>query len=144
MSILVKAPLWHLICTNFLQWCLTWTFLVLFGTNLHCIWCKFSIMISKIDAWTSICKGAIWDKFSEQHRRQSINKHNNSQKVFFFRQKRWRFNADFSWASILPRHYWLNVSRSYQMGWGVKKQFTVLDKRYPIIPCGPKKVYDVI
>ena len=42
------------------------------------------------------------------------------------------YNATIGWMSL------------DQMGWGVKKQFTVLDKRYPIIPSGPKKVYDVI
>ena len=40
----MPAPLWHLISTNFLKCCRILTFLVLFWTNLHYIWLKFSII----------------------------------------------------------------------------------------------------
>ena len=42
-------------------------FLVLFETNLHYIWCKFSIIII---TKTEISTGAIWDEFSEKHQDQ--------------------------------------------------------------------------
>ena len=48
--------------------------LMTFGKYLHYIWCKFSIMMKKNDAGTAHYKGAIWDKFSEQHQHQSIKK----------------------------------------------------------------------
>ena len=41
-------------------------------TNLYYIWCKFIIIVEKIDAGSAPSKGAIWDKFSEQHQHQSI------------------------------------------------------------------------
>ena len=49
----------------------------LFETNLHYIWCKFSIKNNKIGAGTALYNVAILDEFSEQ----------NS-----------RFSAHFSWA----------------------------------------------
>ena len=42
LCILVAAPLWYLICTNFLLWCRICTFSGLFGGNLHCIRCTFN------------------------------------------------------------------------------------------------------
>ena len=47
LCILVPAHLWHLICINFRQWC------------------KFSILIKRIDARTALYIVTIWDKFSE-------------------------------------------------------------------------------
>ena len=49
----------------------------LFETNLHYIWCKFSIKNNKILAGTAPSNGAILDEFSEQKS---------------------RFSAHFSWA----------------------------------------------
>ena len=48
LCILVAAPIWHLLCTNFLQWCRKCFLLGLFETNLHYIWCKFIIKIKKV------------------------------------------------------------------------------------------------
>ena len=45
---------------------------MLFGTNLHYIWCKFSIKNKEIHAETAPSKGAIWNEISEQHQHQSI------------------------------------------------------------------------
>ena len=42
--------------------------LVLFGTNLHYIWCKCSIITKNIYAGTAPSKDAILDKFSEQQK----------------------------------------------------------------------------
>ena len=36
--ILGLPPLWYLIYINFIQWCRKYTFLIIFGTNLHYIW----------------------------------------------------------------------------------------------------------
>ena len=48
--------------------------LVPFETNLHYMWCKFSILIkhtnSKNGGITAF-NGAIWDEFNEQHLHQS-------------------------------------------------------------------------
>ena len=57
MCILVPAPWWYLISTNFLQWCRKCTFLVLFGKDIH-----ICILISKF----------ILDKFSDQHEKDRI------------------------------------------------------------------------
>ena len=55
LCILVLTPLCHFICTSFLQWYRKCTFLVLFWTYLHYIWCKFSIW-SLNDDWTEPSK----------------------------------------------------------------------------------------
>ena len=52
-------------------------FFVLFGTKFNYIWCKFSIIIWRINALTppSILIGAIWDELGAQHHnQQSIKK----------------------------------------------------------------------
>ena len=47
---------------------------ILCRINLLYRWFK-SIMIYKIDAGTTHCKGPNWDEFSEEHQHQSIKKH---------------------------------------------------------------------
>ena len=42
---------------------------------MHYIWLNFSIIVFKNYAGTAPSKGAIWDKFSEQHYHQIIKKH---------------------------------------------------------------------
>ena len=79
LFILMPAPLWHLICTNFLRLCRKYTFLMPFGTYLNSIWCISIIIFKQIDAVTASFKGAFWDKFrfrgQHKHSRyQSINK----------------------------------------------------------------------
>ena len=44
---------------------------MLFGTNLHYIWCKFSIIIKINGTETAPYYGAIWDEFCKQHQHQS-------------------------------------------------------------------------
>ena len=51
----------YFICTNFLQWNILVQIMHFLVQNMHCIWCKFSIMIRKICAGTTPSKGAIWD-----------------------------------------------------------------------------------
>ena len=53
--ILVLATLWHLICTNFLQWC-----------YLGQMYFIFSIIIKKIDAENAHSISAIKDEFSKK------------------------------------------------------------------------------
>ena len=43
------------------------SFLLLFGTNLHKFYANFSITILKMNAEVAPSNGAIWDEFSEQH-----------------------------------------------------------------------------
>ena len=43
---------------------------MLFGSNLHYIWCTFSIIILKIYNETAPSKDSIWSEFSEQHQNQ--------------------------------------------------------------------------
>ena len=61
---LVPAPIWHLICINFLQLC---KICIKFGSNLE------SKLKKKI-AESAPCNGAIWDEFSVQHYHQNIKK----------------------------------------------------------------------
>ena len=62
LFILVPATSWFLIFHKF-------SAAVLFVTNLHYLWYKFSFKIRKIDE-PSNC--AIWGKFSKQHQHQNI------------------------------------------------------------------------
>ena len=48
---------------------------LLFWTNLHSIWCKFSIIILKNYAGTAPSYSAICDQILEQHHHQSLKKH---------------------------------------------------------------------
>ena len=69
----------HLSCTNFVLLNIyvgaeNTLFLVIFGTNLHYIWLKFSIIINKIGAESTPSNGVIWDEFSEQYQHQSPTK----------------------------------------------------------------------
>ena len=52
------------------RWCRNRFVLVLFGTKMLYIFCKFSIIIKRIYAETTSSKGAIWDDFSGQNQHQ--------------------------------------------------------------------------
>ena len=69
-----------------------WHHFVLFGTNLHYIWCEFSMIITTRSAPS---KSAIFDKSGEQHEHQSLKENT----IFYWTylvQKRCRFNALFN------------------------------------------------
>ena len=61
LCILVPAPLWYLICINFLHWCKKNILLVLFGKKIYYILCQFSIITKNNDARTELLDYlAIW------------------------------------------------------------------------------------
>ena len=66
------TPLWQLICTNCMHWCRK--YILLLGTYLYYIWCKFGKIIAQLFAGAAPSEGAIRSEFNEQHQHHSTKK----------------------------------------------------------------------
>ena len=88
LFILVPAPLWHLICTNILQWWRKRTFLDWFGANLA---------LKKIYPEMHLLKGLFGMKLMST---KALKKHHICPISTFLAWIRCRFVANFNWGNL--------------------------------------------